>query len=106
MGKRVRIVYRSFVSLVLAGIFMAAVSGCNPPEKLSQTPENPPQPVQKPDEGSPAAAVKESPVQKPADSMPAVAVKEPPVQTPDGGSPAAVKETSAQNLVTACLPPL
>jgi hypothetical protein len=47
MGKRVRVMYRSLVSFVLAGIFVAIISGCNPPEKLSQAQENPA--VQTPD---------------------------------------------------------
>ncbi len=112
MGKRVRIVHRSFVSLIVAGIVVAAVSGCNRSQKLSQTPENPPQPVQKADEGSPAAVVKEAPAQQPSVVAPAVAVTESPaqkpdekppaavtaapVQQPDAGTPAAVKETPVE----------
>jgi hypothetical protein len=62
MGKRVRVVHRSFASLVLAGIFVAAVSASNPPEKASKTQENSTPLVQKSDGGSPAASGKESPV--------------------------------------------
>jgi len=97
MGKRVRVVHRSLVPLVLAGIFVAAVSGCNPPAESSQVQENPLQPVQKPDGASPVATVKESPEQKP-DGLPSTtAVKESPVQKADGASPGAtVKEPPEQ----------
>ena len=62
MGKRVCVVHRSFVSLVLAGVFVAAVSASNPPEKASKTQENSTPLVQKSDGGSPAASGKEPPV--------------------------------------------
>ncbi len=95
MSKCVRVVHRSLALLILAGIFVAAVAGCNPPAKSSQAQENPLQPVQKPDSPPAAAAVEKSSEPKP-DVPPAAAVTEPPVQKPDVASPVAAKESSTQ----------
>ena len=97
MGKRVRVVRASLASLALAGIVVAAVSGCNPPAKSSQAQEPPLQSVQKPEGPPPVTAVKESPAQKPDIAAPAAAAKESTEQKPDVSPPAAaVKESVAQ----------
>jgi hypothetical protein len=62
MSQCVRILPVSFASLVLAGIFVAAASASNSPEKASKAPEHSASPAQKPDNGAPAADVKPSPV--------------------------------------------